>query len=61
MIVPPAAVKSPYYSNGVLRSMWTKAAVALKQARELVIMGFTLSTQCLRPPYCLRLWAKPVS
>lgn len=42
MIVPPAAVKSPYYSNGVLRSMWKKAAEKLSYARELVIIGFSL-------------------
>ncbi|MGY4868737.1 hypothetical protein [Mycolicibacterium elephantis] len=42
MIVPPAAVKSPYYSNGLLRSVWKKAAEQLQQARELVIIGFSL-------------------
>ena len=42
MIVPPAAVKSPYYSNGVLRSTWKAAAEKLRQARELVIIRFSL-------------------
>jgi hypothetical protein len=42
MIVPPAAVKSPYYTNRVLGSLWKKAAEKLKQARELVIIGFSL-------------------
>jgi hypothetical protein len=42
MIVPPAAVKSPYYSNGVLQAYWKLAAKELSQAEELVIMGFSL-------------------
>jgi hypothetical protein len=42
MIVPPAAVKSPYYNNRTLQELWRKAADALSQADELVIMGFSL-------------------
>jgi hypothetical protein len=44
MIVPPAAVKSPYYGNHLLRAMWRQAAQALRQTDELVIMGFSLPT-----------------
>jgi hypothetical protein len=42
MIVPPAAVKSPYYNNLILREIWRSAASNLAQAEELVIMGFSL-------------------
>jgi len=42
MIVPPAAVKSPYYSNRTLQALWRSAANVLRQAEELVIMGFSL-------------------
>jgi hypothetical protein len=42
MIVPPAAVKSPYYVNHLIRTMWRQAAQALREADELVIMGFSL-------------------
>jgi hypothetical protein len=42
MIVPPATVKSPYYANNTLRSLWTRAALHLRNAKELVIMGFSL-------------------
>lgn len=42
MIVPPATVKSPYYNNRTLQELWTIAAEALRNARELVIMGFSL-------------------
>jgi hypothetical protein len=42
MIVPPAAVKSPYYNNRTLQACWKRAALALGQAGELVIMGFSL-------------------
>lgn len=42
MIVPPAAVKSPYYNNSILRAMWKSAADALNSADEIVLMGFSL-------------------
>jgi hypothetical protein len=42
LIVPPAAVKSPYYGNNVVRAMWRQAAAALRAIDELVIMGFSL-------------------
>lgn len=42
MIVPPAAVKSPYYKNRTLQELWRLAAEALSQAEELVMMGFSL-------------------
>lgn len=41
LIVPPAAVKSPYYGNAVLRSLWRQAADAVARAREIVIVGFS--------------------
>ncbi|WP_406816181.1 hypothetical protein [Mycobacterium sp. M23085] len=42
MIVPPAAVKSPYYNNSILRALWKSAADALNSADEVVLMGFSL-------------------
>ncbi len=42
MIVPPAAVKSPYYGNRMLSALWRRAAQALNAANELVLMGFSL-------------------
>lgn len=42
MIVPPAAVKSPYYGNQIIRALWQQAAEALRDADELVLMGFSL-------------------
>jgi hypothetical protein len=42
MIVPPTAVKSSYYNNRTLRSLWMQAAEALSSADELVLMGFSL-------------------
>jgi hypothetical protein len=41
LIVPPAAVKSPYYGNAILRSLWNQAADALAQADTVVIFGFS--------------------
>ena len=42
MIVPPTTVKSPYYVNQTLRLVWRQAAHALRNAEELVLMGFGL-------------------
>jgi hypothetical protein len=42
MIVPPAAVKSPYYSNKILQANWKFAAEKLAETEELVMMGFSL-------------------
>lgn len=42
MIIPPAAIKSPYYNNAALRMMWRHAAADLTIADELIIMGFSL-------------------
>jgi hypothetical protein len=42
LIVPPAAIKSPYYGNNIIRTMWRQAAEALRVADELVVMGFSL-------------------
>lgn len=42
MIVPPAAVKSPYYNNSILRALWKSAADALRNADEVILMGFSL-------------------
>jgi hypothetical protein len=42
MIVPPTAVKSSYYNNRTLRSLWMQAAESLSLADELVMMGFSL-------------------
>jgi hypothetical protein len=39
MIIPPAAVKGPYYVNHLIRAMWRQAAQALREADELVIRG----------------------
>jgi hypothetical protein len=57
MIVPPAAVKSAYYNNRTLQALWRSAGDALKDAEELVIMGFSLpqSDQLVRAMLCTSL------
>jgi hypothetical protein len=42
MIVPPTAVKSEYYGNQIIRSLWVQAAEALRRADEIVIVGCSL-------------------
>jgi hypothetical protein len=42
LVVPPTATKSSYYSNDILRGQWRLAAEALRQADELVIIGYSL-------------------
>jgi hypothetical protein len=41
MIVPPTAVKSTYYTNQTLQSLWQSAANAIREAKELVVVGFS--------------------
>jgi hypothetical protein len=41
-IVPPASTKSPYYGNRTLHALWQQAAQALRDADEVVVMGFSL-------------------
>lgn len=41
MLVPPAATKGPYYKNRLLAAQWAEAAAALRDADELVIMGYS--------------------
>lgn len=42
LIVPPAAVKSAYYGNRIIRTVWQLAGTELGSAAELTIMGFSL-------------------
>ena len=42
LIVPPTTVKSPYYVNQTLQLIWRQAAHALRNAEEVVLMGFSL-------------------
>lgn len=41
MLVPPAATKAPFYRNHLLAAQWVLAAEALRQADELVLMGYS--------------------
>ena len=41
-IVPPTSSKSPYYGNRTLHALWQQAALALRAADEVVVMGFSL-------------------
>ena len=42
MIVPPAAVKSPYYGNRTIKALWTLAGKAIRKADEIAVVGFSL-------------------
>jgi hypothetical protein len=41
-VVPPSAVKSPYYRNPVIREIWQQAAVSLQSADRIFILGYSL-------------------
>jgi|HubBroStandDraft_6_1064221.scaffolds.fasta_scaffold00159_22 hypothetical protein len=40
-IVPPLATKVPFYSLGLVRSLWSDAARALSIARRIVVLGYS--------------------
>ena len=41
-VVPPSAVKSPYYRNPVIREIWQQAAESLRTASRVFILGYSL-------------------
>jgi hypothetical protein len=41
-VVPPSAVKSPYYRNPVIREIWQQAADSLRQADRVFVVGYSL-------------------
>lgn len=41
MMIPPVAAKSSFYENSLLAAQWVKAARALRNADELVLMGYS--------------------
>jgi hypothetical protein len=42
LIVPPVAAKSAYFEYPVLRTLWKIAAELMRQAKEIVIIGYSL-------------------
>lgn len=41
-IVPPASAKSGFFSNPITRQLWQTAALRLRKAERIVIMGYSL-------------------
>jgi hypothetical protein len=41
-IVPPLAIKSPYYTAPLVHQLWRDAYAALSQARRLTLIGYSL-------------------
>ncbi len=41
MLIPPAATKTPFYQNRLLAAQWVRAGEALRQAEELILMGYS--------------------
>lgn len=41
-IVPPAALKSGYYSNPVAREIWQRGYSALSKAKRITLMGYSI-------------------
>lgn len=41
-IVPPAALKSPYYRSTFLRGLWRAAREAISRARDIYLVGYSL-------------------
>jgi hypothetical protein len=41
-VVPPSAVKSPYYRNPLIREIWQQAASSLRTATRVFLVGYSL-------------------
>lgn len=42
LLIPPVTVKSTYFENESIRAVWKDAAIALKNATSLYIVGYSL-------------------
>jgi hypothetical protein len=42
LLVPPAALKTSFYSNPLMREIWHRAVGALRSADRVVLMGYSL-------------------
>lgn len=40
-LILPAATKTPFYRNRLLAAQWVQASKALRQADELILMGYS--------------------
>jgi len=41
-IVPPTAIKSPYYTNPITRELWNRAATALDATMVIILIGYSM-------------------
>jgi hypothetical protein len=41
-IVPPTAIKSPYYTNPITRELWSRSAEALDATKVVILMGYSM-------------------
>jgi hypothetical protein len=41
-IIPPTAIKSPYYTNPITRELWNRAATNLDCTKVIVLIGYSM-------------------
>jgi hypothetical protein len=41
MLIPPAATKAPFYQNRLLAAQWVQAGEAMREAEELILIGYS--------------------
>ena len=41
-VIPPLSVKSHFYSLGIVREFWRRAATALSEASRIIVVGYSM-------------------
>lgn len=59
LIIPPVAEKSRFYENRTIRMLWTAAREALREAEEVMCVGYSLPETDLTMKLFLRAAARP--
>ena len=58
-IVPPLAIKTTFFSLGLVRQLWEEAAIALRDADRIVLIGYSVPVTDLATTAMLGVAAKP--
>lgn len=59
LIIPPVAEKSRFYGNRTIRTLWADARKALKEAEEILCVGYSLPVTDLTMKLFLQSVARP--
>jgi hypothetical protein len=59
LVVPPTSSKSPFYTHSALRALWAAAAAALREAEEIIVIGYSFPSTDQQVTTLLRTTLRP--